>query len=157
MEAVSLVASIVNIVDGTTKCIRILKTLQLRLQTANLTLTALTSQLGMFKAALDQIRDWMLSDSESIAHYQLSLDLDFTLKCSRDIIQFVDGFLTQLLRDEGRLTFRGKAMVALDDDRMRTCVDYLNSQSIALSLLLTALNRYCPLRSIIRSATWSTK
>ena len=154
MEAIGLVGSIVNIVDVTAKCIGVLQTLQLRLQTANLTLTALTSQLGIFKVALDQIHDWIVSDPEFIPHYQLSLDLNLTLNCSSEIINFVDECLNQFVQSHEKLTFRRKARIAIGDESVKKCVDYLNSQSIALDLLLTALNRYCNSKAGQKAQKW---
>ena len=146
MEIIGVVGSIANIVDVTAKCISVLQSLQRRWRAADLTVIALVSQLSVFRTALDQINQWiMLKPDTDCQHHQTTIDLDFTLNCCQDMIIFVNDYVSQLDWDQARgLTFRGKAKAVMDDGSMKQCIDFLNTQSVALNLLITALNRFGP-------------
>ena len=143
MEVIGVIGSLANVIEVTAKCIKVLRDLQLRWQAVGFTVTSLISQLGVLKAALDQINQWMIFSADgSSQHHQLTMDLSITLECCKNLISFVDDHISRLDWDEAdNLTFQSKAMAVMDDGGVRQCVGYLNNQSIALNLLLAALNR----------------
>ena len=143
MEVIRVIGSMANIIDGTTKCIKFLWDLQLRWRAVSLTATSLISQLGVLKATLSQIQQWMISSADgSFQHHQWTMDLSITLDCCNNPILFIDDHLFQLdWHEADNLTFQSKVRALMDDGGVRQCVDHLNNQAIALNLLLEVLNR----------------
>lgn len=145
MEPLSIVgtaSSIVSIIDIATRCISSLRALQQRWVGADWTVNLLVGQLVTVKAALDQIREWSDTNlSKEPQHHQLVMDLDTSLESCRLLISVIDSHVSGLEWDEANaLTFGSKAKAVWKDQSTQDCVNHLHHQTVALNLLLTALN-----------------
>jgi len=142
VSAIALGASVIGIFDVVTRTISALRKLQQRWISANMTVGALLGQLSTLKAALGQIAKWIeTSLVDSIQHHQLVIDLGASLDSCSILVSVMDGYLSELDWDESNsLTFESKTRSVLQDGSMKECISHLSHQSIALNLLLTALN-----------------
>ena len=142
VTGLGLAGSVVSIIEVIARSIAGLKTLQLRWQAANRTVNALLGQLSTLKVALHQISQLLSSSlGASPQHHQFVIDLSVSLECCEDSIGFIDDQVSKLeWREEDELTFSSNARVVLNDSAMKESVNHLNSQSITLNLLLSALN-----------------
>ncbi len=107
-----------------------------------MTVGALLGQLSTLKAALGQIAKWIeTSLVDSIQHHQLVIDLGASLDSCSILVSVMDGYLSELDWDESNsLTFESRTRSVLQDGSMKEFISHLSHQSIALNLLLTALN-----------------
>ena len=147
MEPLSILGaagSIVSIIDVATRCISSLRTLQQRWKDADMAVALLMGEISTLKTALEQISQWMQTDADKLlSHYQLVMDLELALHSSRLSITFIHDRFTTLMRDEyNELTFKSKARAMAQDNMVQQCAKHLNNQTVALNLLLTALNWY---------------
>ena len=153
MEPLSILgaaSSIVSIIDIASRCISSLHALQQRWKDADITVALIMGQISTLKAALEQISQWMHTDADTLlSHYQLVMDLELALHSSRLSITFIHDHVTTLMRDKyNELTFRSKARAMAQDNMVQQCVKHLNNQTVALNLLLTALNWYAQISRI---------
>ena len=147
MEPLSILGaagSIVNVIDVAARCISSLHSLQQRWKDADMAVTFMMGQISTLKVALEQISQWMENGTDTLAlHKQLLLDLDLALHSSRISITFIDDHITTLMRNQyNELTFKSKARAMAQNTTVQECAKHLNSQTVALNLLLTALNWY---------------
>ena len=147
MEPLSILGaagSIVGIIDVASRCISSLHALQQRWKDADMTVALMMGQISTLKAALEQISQWMHTDADTLSsHYQLVMDLELALNSSRISITFLDDHVATLMRDQyNELTFNSRARAMVQDTTVQQCAKHLNNQTVALNLLLTALNWY---------------
>ena len=141
VSAVGLAGSVVGIIDVATRSIGALRALQQRWKTADLTISILKSQLTTLKAALGQIKDWISTSLNANHHYQLVMDLGSALNSCETLLLFIDGQVSHLAwNDNNALSLESKIKAVLQDKTVRECATHLANQSMALNLLLTALN-----------------
>lgn len=135
ISAIGLVASIVGTIDVAARSISTLRALQHRWKATDLTISLLIGQLTTLKAALNQIREWTSTSLNATHHYQLVLDLGTAVDSCETLLLFIDGQLARLDWNDNN-----KIKAVLQDKTIRECVTHLANQSMALNLLLTALN-----------------
>ena len=154
LSAISLAGSIVGIVDVAARSISALRKIQERWKAADLTVSVLIGQLTILKAALDQISKWVSTSlTGSSQHHQLVIDLEAAVQSCRLLLSLLDEYLSKLEWDTShRLDFESRVKIVLQDCNMKELANHLSNQSIALNLLLTAINWYAdpgrPLRNV---------
>ena len=140
VSIVGLAGSVFGIVDIVSRSISSLLKLQERWKAAQFTVSLLVGHLTTLRAVLNQIAEW-ISTSPTQLHHQLVIDLTGSLDCCKILILFIDGHVSRLKWDEtSNLTLESRVKVVLEDQSVKDCVSHLNTQCIALNLLLTALN-----------------
>ena len=139
---VGAASSIVNLLDIASRCIVSLRELQQRWSGVDWTVGLLVGQLATFRAALEQIHEWIASSLDAAPqHHQLVMDLDAALGSCHLLISVIDNHVSSLQwRDADELTFASKAKMVWRDQDIQSCVNHLHHQTAALNLLLTALN-----------------
>ena len=144
LSAISLAGSIVGIVDVATRSISALRKIQERWKAADLTVSVLIGQLTTLKAALNQISQWVsMRLTGSSQHHQLVIDLEAAIQSCRLLILLLDEHLNKLEWNAShRLDFESRVKTVLQDCNIKECANHLSNQSVALNLLLTALNWY---------------
>jgi len=142
ISAIGLGASVISTIDVVTRTISALRRLQQIWKSADMTVGAFLGQLSTLNAALGQIANWIeQSLAGAIQYHQLVMDLETSLDSCSSLIAVMDGYLSKLDWDESNsLTFESKTRSVLQDGSMKECISHLSHQSIALNLLLTALN-----------------
>ena len=147
MEPLSILGaagSIFSIIDVASRCISSLYALQQRWKDADIVVALMMGQISTLKAALQQISEWINSDAEILSsNYQLLMDLELALHSSRLSITFIDDHVSTLMTNEyNEMTFRSKARAMAQDKMVQECTTHINNQTVALNLLLSALNWY---------------
>ena len=142
VSIVGLAGSIVNIVDIIAKSIKNLRELQQKWKAADLIVNSLIGQLFTLKSALTKIEEWMSSSlSKEPQHEQLAVDLKQSLECCHFLVTFMyDHLLLLDWNEANRLTSSSKIRAVFHDSEVKDCATYLDRQTNALNLLLTALN-----------------
>ena len=142
-----LAGSIFNIVDVITKSIKNLHDLRQKWKIADLTVNAIIGQLSTLKTALIHIQDWMSSNlSSQPQHDQVVADIRQCLDSCRLLATFICEHLTLLDWTETNImTAASKIRAVFHDSEVQDCATYLDRQTNALNLLLTALNWFAPI------------
>jgi len=135
-------ASVVTIVEVLAKTISTIHGLKGRWKDADIALLSLASQLTALKAALAKIREWMENAVEEM-HYQLVMDLESSIKCCQILSSRLYEELAEVEKySGGTLSTGGKANFVLKSSGMAELQNMIDRQTSALTLLLTACNRY---------------
>ena len=146
MEALATLGatgSVISIIDVATRCIRSLHALKQRWDDADITIPLLIGHMSTMKAALGQISQSTSTMINAPQHQQLVLDLEQSIASCSTVMTFIDGHVSNLMRDESNnLLFRSKARAMIQDRRVQDCISHLHNQTAALNLLLTALSWY---------------
>lgn len=136
------VASTVQIIDVLTKAASVLETLRAQWQSSDIALLSLTSQLAALSTALSKIQEWMESGIEEI-HHQLTMDLTTALNCCEILATRVYAEIGNLQKaPSGSLLTTAKARFLFKRSGIGELQSMIDRQTAALTLLLTACNRY---------------
>ena len=141
-------SSIVSVIEVASRCISSLYVLRQRWKDADMAVTLMMGQISTVKAALEQTSQWMENCANTLPpHCQLLIDLDLALHSSRISIKFIDDHVTNFMRNEyNKLTTKSKTRALAQDTTVQDCAKHLSNQTVALNILLIALNWYvaCP-------------
>ena len=138
------VASTVQIIDVLTKAVAVLNTLHAQWQSSDFALLSLTSQLGALSAALSKIQDWMLGANDEV-HHQLVMDLNTSINCCKMLAAKVYSEISDLQGgNDGKMLATAKARFLFRRSGVGELQNMIDRQTAALTLLLTACNRYTP-------------
>ena len=142
LTIVGAVGSVLGIIDVAARCIGSLRALQQRWTNADITVSLLIGQMSTLKAALDQIQEMTETNSWAISQdHQLVMDLDASVKSCQVLVSFIDKHVSNHEWNHlDHLTFECKAKAMWQDPNIQNCLNYLQHQTAALNLLLTALN-----------------
>lgn len=136
------VASVLSIIDVLTRVSQGLIDLRSQWKGADVALLSLHSQIRSLRAALVKINQWMKRDVEEV-HHQLIMDLEASLQCCQVLADTVDSEVAQLLKKpDGTLLRASKARFWLKSNGLAEVQTMIERQTSALTLLLTACNRY---------------
>ena len=109
-----------------------------------MTVNSLLGQLSTLKTALLQISDWVSRSLEGkVQHHQMVMNLEASIESCQLLVSIMDSLLAELAwAEKDGLRLWSKARALSDDGRLKECSTQLGHQSLALNLLLTALNWY---------------
>lgn len=140
---IGTVASVGNIIELLGKSINTIRELQTKWQDADLISLSLASQMGVLRAALIKIQDWIEADP-SEAHHQLIMDLDSSLLCCKTLVGKIDGQLSTLQQNssDGSLATASKIKLILGSHDIEGLQKMIERQTNTLTLLLTACTWY---------------
>lgn len=141
VSIISLVGSVVSIVDVIGRSLSYLLDLQTKYRKANLTISLLIGQLSTLKAALNQISEWITASLVGVPqHEQLVADLDVSIEACKILILVLDDRISCLERGAiSELRTVDKVQFLWEEKGMTDYLNHLNNQINALNLLLTAL------------------
>ena len=126
-----------------TRTITSLRDLHDRWKDADLTIINLMSQLTALRAALRKIAEWISSDLADVPqHHQLVMDLEDSLSCCRMLIKSMDEQLFSLDWHDSALDLGSKIRLVFDSKVSKDFQKFIQRQTSALTLLLTACNWY---------------
>ena len=133
--------------DVLSRTIKSLRDLRDQWMDADLTVLNLISQLTALRAALNKISEWISSDlSKSSQHYQLIMDLEDSMSCCRVLVKSMDDYVSRIdwkamNGSSGHsLDTRSRIRVILEDKNVADFQKYVERQTNALTVLLTACN-----------------
>ena len=97
------------------------------------------SQLTALRAALNKIAEWVSSDLAGVPqHHQLVMDLGNSISCCRALMESMNEHLLGLDWDDGSLDLGSKIRVVFDSKASNDFQTFIQRQTSALTLLLTA-------------------
>ena len=135
-------ASAISILDVLSKSISLLDNLRNQWKTADLALLSLRTQLGALNAALVKVQEWSESGDDQL-HHQLVIDLKSSMDCCHALASKVHSEIINLQRaPDGALLVTARARFTFKRNGMSVLQSMIDSQIIALNLILTACNRY---------------
>ena len=136
--------AIVGMIDVVAKLISTLRSLRDRWTTIALQVTSLISQLTSLRAALGRISEWVTSDlAHEPQHFQLVIDIKETLLCCEILVKSMEAFVKPIeSNQEGTLDLESKLKVFFGNREIENFQTYIQQQTSALNLLLTACNWY---------------
>ncbi|KAH7411697.1 hypothetical protein DE146DRAFT_250965 [Phaeosphaeria sp. MPI-PUGE-AT-0046c] len=140
LAVVGSVGAIINIIDGVSKIISVIHSLQHQWHDADLAVLSLASQLSAFRAALRRIQEWLDSEVPA-AHHQLIMDLDETLSFCNVLVLHTEALSVgweHLLEDPKSIASRWK--VTFGNKSLDNILVMVERQTNALTLLLSACN-----------------
>ena len=142
IATIGFATAIIQTIDVVARTINTLRKIQARWKTTEFTICQLIGQLGILKAALNQISSWVSGNVRGCPpNHQLTIDLEASIESCHTLVCFMEDFISHLGWDEGdNLSFQSKAKALLQDARVKDCQSHLSHQATALNLLLTALN-----------------
>jgi guanine nucleotide-binding protein G(i) subunit alpha len=139
LSIIGAVGAVANIVDLIAKSIKSVHELHNRWKEADVTLLNLMAQLIALRAALTEIKKWMIDDLTEDPHHQLVMDLDVAVKCCQLLMAKMDILLGGLRENtNGPLDFEGTVMVVFKGNNMESIAKMIDRQVQALNLLLSA-------------------
>lgn len=139
VSALGLAASVANILDLSTTCIKLLLELRASYKISDLNIQVSVAQLSTLKAAMTQITMWKC-DSPSYIPYHLGTDLDLSLKSCKILIDGLNDQLSPLrLNGTASLSFKRKAQFLLSGREWNQLQTLLNHQIAAIHLFLTTM------------------
>jgi hypothetical protein len=145
LTVLGAIASSVQIIDVLTKATSMLDTLRVQWQSSDIALLSLTSQLGALSAALSKIQEWMESGVEEV-HHQLVMDLDTSISCCKMLATKLYSEISDLQKAPGgSLLTTAKTRFMFKRRGIGELQSMVDRQIAALTLLLTACNRYVQL------------
>ena len=135
----SAIAKIINVITG---AINSLRELRYRWKDTDMTIFNLILQLTSLKAALNKISEWLSSDLEDTPqHHQLVIDLEDSVSCCRMLVKSMDDQISKLdWNNANALDLRSKSKVVFERKTYEDFQKYIDRQTSALNLLLTACN-----------------
>ena len=136
--------AVADIVGLITKTIRYLKEVDDRWKNADFTIVNLMSQLTCLRAALNKISEWILSDLALVPqNHQLVMDLEQTVSCCKMLVKSMDIFMSKIdLTEDGTLDLDARIRIVFQDKVCKDFQEFIQRQTSALTLLLTACNWY---------------
>jgi hypothetical protein len=141
-EIFGAVAGVISIIDVLSKSISALDGLRSQWQSSDIALLSLATQLGALNAALGKIREWMESGIEEM-HHQLAMDLKNSMDCCKMLATKVYGEISDLQKAPGgAMLSTAKARFMFRRNGLGELQSMIDRQTSALTLLLTACNRY---------------
>ena len=143
-------SAVLGIVQVVTKSISSLRDLHERFKLIRLEISSLIAQLNSLKAALNKISEWMESDlAQAPQHHQLVMDIEEAISSCHVLVLVMDGHIDGLKRkDDGSPTLLSEIQVVFRTTAFKDVQIFLDRQTIALNLLLTACNWYTSLSFI---------
>lgn len=104
----------------------------------------LISQLTALRAALSKISEWIQSDLAAVPqHHQLVVDLEQTVSCCQKLVESMDSYVSKLdLKKDGTLEKNARIRVVFQGKTCRDFQEFIQRQTTALNLLLSACNWY---------------
>lgn len=141
---IGTVGAVANIVDLIDKTLASLWTLHDNWKNADFTILSLISQLGSLKAALNKISEWISSDLDgNPQHHQLIIDLEDSITCCKMLIKSMDARLSKTgWNSENKLDIGSRIRILFEDKAINNFQMFIDRQTSALQLLLTACNWY---------------
>ncbi|KAL4886565.1 G-protein alpha subunit-domain-containing protein [Aspergillus karnatakaensis] len=140
LSVISVVGSILGIIDLATRSIHTLSDLQERYTSIGLTSKILIGQLSTLNAALGQIKqllDVLAPAGHNGSVSQISVDITNSLDCCQAIMAPLDQKLSAMRKPH--LSFRDKTGILWHEKETTVFQSHLNNQINAMNLLLTAL------------------
>ena len=141
MEPVTItmmVGAVAGTISSVGQLVMELKAIRDQIKTADATLMSMVAQLNSIKAALNQIQQLMQAGTYD---KQIEMDLELSLQASQLHIDYIDEKISKFKtkHSAGSLKFRNRVKVVFESDDMNRCLERLNHQSTALTLLITVL------------------
>jgi hypothetical protein len=139
LSIIGAAGAVANIVDLIAKSIKSIQELHDRWKEADITVLNIMVQLTALRAALTEIKKWMIDDLTEDPHHQLVMDLDVSVKCCQLLMTKMDillGGLTE--KTSGPLDFEGTVMVVFKGNNLEHVSKLIDRQIQALNLLLSA-------------------
>ncbi|KAH7417740.1 hypothetical protein BKA64DRAFT_652786 [Cadophora sp. MPI-SDFR-AT-0126] len=148
LTIVGTVASVGAIIELLSKSISTIRELQAQWQVADLATLSLGSQMGVLKAALTKIQEW-IETGPSEAHHQLIMDLDSSLLCCKTLVGKIDAQLSALQqKSDGSLGMASRIKLVLTSHDIEGIQKMIERQTNTLTLPLTACNRWDPVHQV---------
>jgi hypothetical protein len=142
ISVLGAVAGVIQIIDVLGKSISGLDNLRSQWQSSDLALLSLQAQLGALSAALTKIQEWTESGDEEI-HHQLVMDLKISMDCCKVLASKVYEDISDLQKTKGgTLVLMAKARFMFRRNGLGELQSMIDRQTSALTLLLSACNRY---------------
>jgi hypothetical protein len=141
-SVIALVGSVVGVIEVVLKNLNTIRGLQQQWKDADQTVMHLITHLTTLKAALNLIAKWVVAKlAPQTQHQQLVVDLSMCLESCKILIMSMDTHVSRLeFNDAQSLSFQSRVRVVMEDKSVKDSINFLNNQTIALNLLLTALN-----------------
>lgn len=144
LTIVSVVSNAANILNIITKSVRGLREVHGRWKSADLATVTLISHLTALRAALSKISEWIQSDLAAVPqHHRLVMDLEQSVSCCYLLVKSMDSYISKLdLKSNGTLERDARIRVVLQAKTCRDFQDFIQRQTTALNVLLSACNWY---------------
>jgi guanine nucleotide-binding protein G(i) subunit alpha len=150
ISIIGAAGAVANIIDVLAKTVSTLHELHNQWKQADFTLVNLISQLTALRAGLDKMQEWMSTDMVDL-HYQLVMDLEVSMSCCRMLLTKLQSHVSELHRTASNtLDFESKMKLIVKSGTLEELQKMVGRQTIALTLLLTACNRYDDILEISR-------
>ena len=165
MDPVTIIGAagaVIGIIDVVGKTIKSLRELHDQRKEADMNILILMSQLTSLRAALNKISEWISSDLANIPqHHQLIIDLEDSITCCRILVRDMDDQISKANRNGDAEGLDNKIRVVWEDKASKNFQKFIQRQTSALTLLLTACNWYILPRScyflLSRLNSWVAK
>lgn len=142
MTALGSAASVLSIIDILARAGKTVMDLSYKWADADFTLLNLSAQMTALRVALSSINTWLRNSADE-THHQLVMDIETSLQCCYLLATRIDGQIAGLPKlTDGSLATASKARLILRSSGIAELQDMIERQTSALTLLLTACNRY---------------
>ena len=141
LTIVGVAGAIVGVIDVITRSVRSLCNLQTKFKGSDLTISLLIGQLSTLKAALYQINEWIDTSLVTVQQRQrVVLDLNASLESCKVVIQLLDDRVSHFEKiNDNAMCIQSRVLYLWEQTGITEYLNHLNNQTVALNLLLTAL------------------
>ncbi|KAK3385320.1 hypothetical protein B0H63DRAFT_181559 [Podospora didyma] len=139
LTVVGTVGALTGLIGVLGKTIQTFSKFRSQWKDAELTVLTLETQLIAMRAALSKIEQWANTTNDSL-HHQLVMDLDQCVACCRLLVGKLDAEISTLVAPGKTQATMSKLKLIFSSKGLQDVQKMIESQTTALTLLLTACN-----------------